>query len=64
MDALPVASALARAAVLRARLEERQVLVEDVLDAEEDIAESGAPHQRRERRRRARRSADVIPWTI
>ena len=36
--------------VLRARLEEREILVEHVLDAEEHVAESGAPHQRRQRR--------------
>jgi len=41
------ASVLARA-VLRARLEERQVVVEDVLDAEEHVAEAGPPHQGRQ----------------
>ena len=36
------------------RLQERQVLVEDVLDAEEHIAETGLAHQRRQLARRAR----------
>ena len=44
-----------------ARLEEREVLVEDVLDAEEHVAESGAPHQRRQRRAVLRRSATSSP---
>ena len=51
-------------AVLRARLQEREILVEDVLDAEEHVAESGLPHQRRQRRRRARRSAPSSPCTM
>jgi len=41
------APALARP-VLRVRFEKRQVVVKDVLDAEKDVAESGALHQRRE----------------
>jgi len=40
-------SVLARP-VLRVRLQEREVVVEDVLDPEEDVAEAGLPHQRRE----------------
>jgi len=41
------APALARP-VLRVRFEKRQVVVQDILDAEKDVAESGALHQRRE----------------
>src|SRR5258708_9551304 len=36
--------------VLRGRAEEREVLVEDVLDPEEHVVESRLPHPRRERR--------------
>ena len=36
-------------AVLGARLEKRQVLLEDVLDPEEHVPEAGAPHQRGQR---------------
>ena len=45
-------------------LQERQVLVEHVLDAEEHVAEPGPPHQRRQRRRRAAAIDDVIPCTM
>src|SRR3954462_3191070 len=57
MLALPVRGApfrpacLARAVARRflgARPQERQGGVDDVLDAEEDVAKPGAPHQRRE----------------
>jgi len=41
------APALARP-VLRVRVEKRQVVVQDILDAEKDVPESGALHQRRE----------------
>ena len=41
--------ALAVSAVLCARLQEREILVQDVLDAEKDVSESGLLHQRRKR---------------
>ena len=55
------AGRLAASAVLGARLQERQVVLEDVLDAEEHVAEPGPPHQRRQRRRRGWRSARSSP---
>ena len=57
------ALALLMPAVLRARLQKREVLVEHVLDAEKHVAEAGPPHQRRQRARRAPRSDAVIAWT-
>ena len=51
--------------VLGRRAQEREILVEDVLDAEEDVAEAGAAHERRERGavardRRGHRLDDVV----
>ena len=43
------AAAVLAQAVLGARLQERQVVLEDVLDAEKDIPEAGLLHQRPER---------------
>jgi len=42
-------SPVVAARVLRGRPQERQVLVEDIFDAEEDIAESRASHEGRQR---------------
>ena len=49
--------------VLGGRAQEVEVVVQDVLDAEEHVAEAGLPHQRRQRRRRASAIAEVIAWT-
>ena len=48
-------------AVLGARLQEHQIVVENVLDAEKDITKSGAPHQRCKRPRLARRLGRSFP---
>ena len=63
--ALPDGPAVFAPRVLGARLEEREIVVEHVLDAEEHVAESGAAHQRRQRRavlgeRRGHRLDDVV----
>ena len=55
---LPSAFALR---VLRRRAQEREVFVEDVLDAEEDVAKARLPHQRRQRARRGSRSTRSSP---
>ena len=47
--ALPTDAPALAPRVLGAGLEERQILVEDVLDAEEHVAEPRLAHQRRER---------------
>ena len=60
MVALPTRAAVLALRVLRPRLQKREVVVEDVLDAEEHVAESGAPHQRRQRRRHADAIGEVI----
>ena len=63
--ALPTRAAASRAARSWPRaLQEAEVVVEDVLDAEEDVAEAGLAHQRRQRRAVRRRSATVIAWTM
>ena len=63
--ALPVRRPPSRCAFLAARLEELEVVVEHVLDPEEDVAEPGRAHQRRQRLavvrdRRGHRLDDVV----
>ena len=59
--ALPTRRPLLACGILCAGAQERQVLLEDVLDAEEHVAEPGRAHQRRERRRRPRQSTRSWP---
>ena len=50
MDALPVRRPPSRVRFFALRLEKRKVVVEDVFNAEKDIPEPGALHERRQRR--------------
>ena len=62
--ALPTRAAAFALRVLRRGPQEREVLIEHVLDAEEDVAEAGRAHQRRQRRRRGCAIAEVIACTM
>ena len=59
--ALPTRRPCSRWLFFARGLQEGEIVVEDVLDAQEHVAEAGLLHQRRQRLRRARRSARSSP---
>ena len=62
--ALPTVRPSSRCGVLGRRAQEREVVVEHVLDAEEHVAEAGAPHQRGQLVAAGGDRADVMPCTM